>query len=238
MVKVPPVKRTYAMSDGKMLQISRGTANAAEEDIADLTAYDPNIDMPFITHMRGRITLSDSFVKDTTVLAQQTGKTATVEQTMTNCRDHFTNSKRFIELAFPNNIPVWNEFGYNLYSAARDSQVLMIEFMQTFYTASEKYKDLLIARKYTQEKIDLSKTLHDSLLTADDAQESSKNSRPITTQERIELLNTVWADRETIASAGREVFKNNPAKRARYVAYSGGSGGEDAPTETPPAPAQ
>jgi hypothetical protein len=89
--------------------------------------------------------------------------------------------------------------------------------MDVFSTTAKKYAAPLIAKKYTQAAIDAIATKRTTLITTKTAQEVAKNSRLGVTQNRVILLNNVWASRTKLAKAAKVIFAANYAKYKLYL---------------------
>lgn len=243
MAKAEKITRNYSMPDADMLVFVQKILGQFKDDKADFENYDHDFAHSFESDWEAAITAAGKLPTDEAIVDQQEGLTKALEDKMDECRHKFQSSKRFIEKAFPNNQPVWNEFGYDNYDSARQVQSKMIRFMENFHRVAENYKNELIASNYTQADIDEIKTLHDELHTANTKQEAAKGGRPVATQDRIITLNKPWDVTVDVSRAGKDIYHDNAAKHESYLlpaSESGGGdeteeGGEEGP-EAPPEP--
>lgn len=212
-----PVKRDFNFPDDEMIQDARVKREAFLEDKADFVLFDPDFDDPFAANYLADIDAAEATDDDETVLDQQMQLTKDVEKEMKKCRDKFQDSKPFIVKAFPDNEEVQNEFGFNDYGKAVDSETLFTKFMLKFHGKAEKYKVELIAKNYTQVKIDEIKTRYEALRDADIAQEDFIKNRPVQTRDRILKMNKAWKGETTICTAGKRIYKDDYAKYQRYL---------------------
>ncbi len=211
------VRRDYSLSDEVMIEDARTKRATYAEDIADFTAFDPDFDAAYGTAFEAAIDTAEATDDDETVLDQQAQLTAAIETEMKNCSDKFQDSKPFIIKAFPDDVGIQNEFGFNDYKKARDNQAVFTKFMLKFHKIATKYSAQLIAVNYTAPKIAEILTRYEALRDADIAQEVFIKNRPVKTQERISLMNAAWAIEKTICNAGKRIYKNNFAKYQRYL---------------------
>jgi len=165
---------------------------------------------------QAQIDAARAYLIDDVVIDEQAQETADVEIKMKECCDNFQAMKPVVETVFPGKPAIWNQFGFNDYEKARKSQGKMIQFMEMLFETSEKYKTQLIAGGFTQIKIDKIETLKNELKAEEIVQELAKKERPVKTQERIILMNTVWATMQIINKASKAVFQGNYAKLAEY----------------------
>ena len=217
MAKKDQVQRLYNIADPEMYEAAKTKRGFFIEDKAAFISFDADFTDPFAADWLTQITDAEAMPQDETLDDQLTQLTADVETEMENCRGKFQDSKYFIEKTFPDSVPVWNEFGYNNYEAARKSQVKMIQFMKNFHTTAVKYKVQLIAKNYTQPMIDEIETLRAALDAANQIQESFIGNIPVQTQARLNKNNIVWRTMVKVCTAGKRIFKNDFAKYQRYL---------------------
>ncbi len=210
-------RRTFSITDAEMFEAQKTKRGFFIEDKTDFIAFDEDFKDPFADDWQTAIDAAETILQDETLTDQLTQLTNEVEKQMRNCRDKFQDSKYFIEKTFPDNVPVWNEFGYNNYDDARRYQIKMIQFMKNFSLVATKYKTQLIAKGYLQTKIDEIETLRTALDTANQNQELFKGNQPVSTQERINVYNDLWAIMVKVCTAGKRIFKNDFAKLQRYL---------------------
>ena len=217
MAKKDQVLRLYSITDPEMYEAAKAKRGFFLEDKADFIAFDGDFADPFAADWLTLISDAEALPQDETIDDQLTQLTAAVEAEMVKCRDKFQDAKYFIEKTFPNNAPVWNEFGYNNYEAARKSQVRMIQFMKNFHSVATKYKIQLIAKGYAQPKIDEIETFRAALDAANQVQELFIGNLPVQTQTRHLKNNEVWNTMVQVCTAGKRIFKNDFAKYQRYL---------------------
>ncbi|MFI5218780.1 MAG: carboxypeptidase regulatory-like domain-containing protein [Bacteroidia bacterium] len=217
MAKPIQQKSKYNISHAEMIESAKTKRGFFLEDKAGFVAFDADFDDPYAADWLTAITAAEAVPTDETIDDQLTQLTADVETEMKKCRNKFQDTKYFIEKAFPNNQPVWNEFGYNNYNDARRVQVKMLQFMKTFHTVCEKYKVKLDAAGYPQAKIDEIPPLRTLLDAANTAQEVFIGNLPVQTQERISKHNIVWDIEVRVCTAGKNIFQDDYAKYQRYL---------------------
>lgn len=209
--------RVYSITDPEMYEASKTKRGFFLEDKPDFVAFDADLADPFAADWLTEISEAEAMPQDEVLDDQLTQLTAAVEKEMKSCRDKFQDSKYFIEKAFPDNIPVWNEFGYDNYDDTRRVQTKFVQFMKNFHNTAEKYKVKLIAKGYLQPKIDEIEAKRALLDAANQAQESFIGNLPVQTQERHNKNNDVWNIMVRVCTAGKRIYKDNYGKYQRYL---------------------
>ncbi|MHB8842629.1 MAG: hypothetical protein ACYC56_12740 [Candidatus Aquicultor sp.] len=217
MAKPEETKRVYAMSDAEALELEKTIRGCFVLDKADFIAFDEKFNAPFETEWLDEITAAEEEARDNAIVSQQTALTAEVTKWMEESKKIFQASKYHIEKAFPTSKAVQNEFGYADYDKARQAQSKMIQFMNQFYKTAVKYSSQLIAKGFTQAKIDEIGSVKTALDGANQKQEAFKKDRGVLTQERVGKLNTAWQRMQEVCNAAKYVYPENYAKQTRYI---------------------
>lgn len=217
MSKPKEVARNFHGEDSAMIGLANVIRTFFLEDIAFFVAFNAVFIAPYADNWLAAITAAESFIRDSAVIDQQVQLTNAVKLAMKNCRSGYQQAKFSIEKAFPDNLAVWNEFGFNDYEKVKNRQHRLEEFMQQLYSTANKYKVKLIAVGYTQAMITGLNTLRVDLRTANTAQENFIRNRSVLTRDRIILLNTVYDTMEDVCRVGKLIFANDYAKYQRYV---------------------
>jgi hypothetical protein len=193
------------------------------EDESEFFAYNAVMFPPvFKTNFQTNIDAAHNVTKDEIVVDEQQEETLEVTAKMKECFAYFQKMKPTIMFTFPNKQAVWNQFGFDDYEFARRSQGRMMQFMNMLNKTSVNYSVELIAKGWTQVKIDQCGTLAAELKTENTEQEQAKKDRPVETQERIVILNTCWEDMVFVTNAAKAVFYDNYAKLHQYILPEGG----------------
>lgn len=216
--------RKYKCPDPVMLDSGDTILVLYTEDEAEFFAYNAVMFPPaFKTIFQTHITSARDVVKDMVVVDEQQEETVEVSVKMKECLTYFQKMKPTIMFTFPDKPAIWNQFGFNDYGFASNSQGRMVQFMDMLHKTSVKYSAELIANGWTQVKIDQSDTLTNELNAENTEQEQAKKNRPVETQERIIILNTCWDDMVFVTNAAKAVFYNNFAKLHQYTLPEGGA---------------
>jgi len=145
----------------------------------------------------------------------------------------FQHSKFDIEMAFPNDKLVWNQFGFNDYEKARKSPRNMFMFLTDFDTMAVRYKDILMANGWTEEKFANVLEHQNNLKTAMNSQNDSMIERRRATETRMDKLNNLYEKMAVYFKAAQIIFEEDEdlLKRFRFPAPSPSSKSNDAEEE-------
>jgi len=211
--------RDFKISDDSMLQDSRTAQAQFKADQSTFQSFDADFKTPFEKDWQKAINDAENAPTDEQVLDVQGTLTTAVEATLEECCKCFQDAKYFIKKAFPNQVGVWNEFGFDNYDEARKNVDRMTTFMNVFSTTANniKYKAELIAAGFTQKKIDDILVKKTALVDAKTNQQIAKNSRLGNTQNRVALMNEVWAFRTKVAEAAKNIYQDDFAKYKAYL---------------------
>jgi hypothetical protein len=216
--------RKYNCSDTNMVDGADVIHALYVEDEAEFQGF--NIVMFPIAYKAdflAKIDAARKVVKDTVVVDGQKQETDEVTEVMKECMEYFQRMKPVIVFTFPNKPAMWDKFGFNDYEMARRSQGKMEDFMEMLVETTNDYKVELLAKGYTQAKIDEGIALSESIRQEQLDQEKAKKDRPYETQERIIILNECWDAMVFVTSAAKAVFYGNFAKLHQYILPEGSS---------------
>ena len=206
-----------AISDAAATEAGQTMHDLLEDDLADFTGFDSEIDPDYVLAFQAAITAAATQPTDETVLDGIEDLTQTVEEQMELCRTNFQDSKYFIERAFPNRQSIRNKFGFDDYDKASKSQKLMIGFMDNFSSVANEYSVELGAVGYGAAAIAEIAARRDALIGANRNQEQAIKNRPVQTQERIQKLNAMWVIMQRISKISKRIYKDNWAKFHQYL---------------------
>lgn len=212
-----PAVRAFKISDSAMLQFGRLYRIMYLADKAGFTALNTDFDTAFGNDWLTAIITAEDAPTDEVVVDQQSQQTQAVEMQMALCRKKYGQVIYYAGEAFENNKTVLNEFGQDDYLDIRNKQNEMVTFMGTMHATAEKYKVQLIARGYTQTKIDEIGALKTALIDANVLQQQMIKERPTTTADRIKKMNTVYRFCQKVNRASKQVFIDDYAKINEYL---------------------
>jgi hypothetical protein len=213
------LKRLYNIADAYMIEFAKTLRLFFIEDQAAFTAEDSNFATPFEANWQTVIDTAEAEPTDEQRKDQLMQLTETTLEEMDLCRECFQGSKRYIKKAFPNNITIWNEFGFDDYDDIERKHPEMIQFMKRFHSTAVKYSAQLgtPAVNFDAAKIAEIETRRAALDAANNAQEKFKKDIPTYTQQRIQKLNAVWEICTDVGGVGKSLFKDDYAKYQHYL---------------------
>jgi len=209
--------RSYGTDDAKMIQFSRTTKINLENNLAEFTSFDPDMDASFVTNFETTIDAIASFSSDNQLIDVQVQSTLDLEEKMKECRDYFQNMKYFIEKSFPSKTGTWAEFGYNDYDRVRGRSDSMILFMHVLFEVSTKYEAILTAAGFDATRIAKIETLTEELRDAKSLQEQSKGLRSTAANDRVIKLNELYDLTTRICNAGKAIFYQDYGRHQLFV---------------------
>lgn len=206
----------YSLAD--IVSLGRLKQGFLTADIADFSAFDPSFSATYISAFVAAIDAAEAFPDDETVVDIMTGFTIVRDTKWAECKKAYQRLKFFIEKAFPTNIAVQNEFGFNDYYESSKTVEKMVRFMYKLYQTAMKYSVQLTQANVSATDITALLTLHDELKEADYKQEEYKNERQKHTQKRGELVEDLYKNYISyVCKAGKIIYADNPAQYARYL---------------------
>ncbi|MCD4819781.1 MAG: hypothetical protein K8S23_13940 [Candidatus Cloacimonetes bacterium] len=211
--------RSYNFTDGEMFEKANVIKVCFTADMTDFSNFDADFNQTYLDDLTAKILSANKVPQDNQVIDQLAQKTDLVEKIMDECRIATQKSKYFIEKAFPNNRSKWNEFGYNDYQEARNSQLKMIQYMKVVCAVSNTNKDALLAVGFTQANIDELNTLSSQLDAANIDQQVFMKERTTLANQRVELMNKVWEVIQHICKVGKIIYADDYSRYQQYVMY-------------------
>ncbi len=227
-MKKNPVTRDYLFPDAVLKQKADEFINLLDRDIAEFTdrGYSPEKKAELLD-ARNAV---ESFPSDEQLEAIKVQLTEQKDQ----ARDALEKSMRTIlnmaENTFGFGSAKHREFGASDVSRQPDAE--LVRNARIMSAAAEKYLDALKSEGLTTEKINTLIAQRDTLDLALDAQAKGVSDRDVATEDRIEVLNTLYRLITKYAGIGQDIFlETDEAKYNDYIIYDTPSG---LPENTPP----
>lgn len=219
--------RLYNMEDEVMIERAKVQQALLVTDLPAFTAKFPWIDAVWAASYLTDINTADAFPEDNTVMTNIEVLTADVNASMKEGVNSLKILFLYDEITYINDKVKQRVFGQDRMEKARTNKGKMENLLEHAHNMANQlpYKNDLINKGFTQFQIDALLTISDNISSKNTLQESSKTKRPVTTQKRIKVYNTVFADRmRLIATCAQVVFFNDQAKIIQYRAYPPSSG--------------
>lgn len=195
--------------------------DALTTDLALFTARLPWINAAYLTSYQTDIDTAAAFPDDNTVMTNVKVLTADVNASVEEGKGNLKILFLYSEITYPTDKVKQRVFGQDRMDKARSDQEKMMNLLDHANSFADKapYKADLIAKGYTQVEIDALTTVADNIRDKNRIQENAIGSRPVTTQDRTIVYNTVFNRMLLINTCAQIVFAGNPAKLAQYRAY-------------------
>lgn len=225
-------KRDFNKNDNLMIEQCQTMHDNFVGDVSSFQAKIPYLTIEFATEWQAEINAANTVISDTYLVDQLQVVTQDLLKIQDDARDHFQNMVFFVKRAFKGNKAVQNLFGLDKYKSSRDNTNKIIDLLQQAYRACSdtKYNALLVSEGFSAENIEQLNTFANNLHQKNIEQEDMKNQRPVSTQERIAVLNKAWKRMIEVNEASKLVFKDDYAKLQQLLLYPE-SGGNKAPGE-------
>lgn len=215
------IKRLFNIEDELLLTRAQTQKDAANGDLTLFTARFPWFTAAYLTSYQTDIDTAEAFPEDATVMTDIKVLTADVNASVDEGKANVAALFLYAELTYPNDKVKQRVFGQDRMDKARTDQEKMINLLEHAHSFANKdpYKTDLLAKGYTQTEIDGLLTVADNIRDKNRLQENAKASRPVTTQDRIGVYNTVFNRMNTVYKCAQVVFVGNAAKIEQYRVY-------------------
>lgn len=219
------INRLYNMEDELMLTRAQTQKNNLNTDLALFTARFPWLTAAYVTGYQTDIDTADVVPLDNSVITDIKVLTADVAASMTESKANLKALFLYGEITYPKDAVKQRVFGQDLMDKARNDQEKMQNLLEHANSFANKapYKADLLAKGYTQVEIDALLTNANNIRTKNRLQEDAIASRPVTTQDRVIVYNTVFEHMPLISKCAQVVFAGNPAKIEQYRVYAPGN---------------
>jgi hypothetical protein len=210
-------QRLFRITDAEAKQKAKVLLTFATDDIADLNAFDNDIDANFLTDWQQAIDDADVHLTDshsTAVLAQ---RTADVQLAHTQCIEAVRDLRYHAGKAFAKKSGEWALFNFKGLARARTSASRLAVYVQVLYQVADGLSAELIAKGMAPGQILALSSAAQALFNADVAQEFQKHQRLRETHQRISAMNRVWAYCQQVHRAGQIVYADDSAMYGKYA---------------------
>lgn len=221
--------RYYHGTDANFIVTSGQTIQLIQEKHAQFVAFSIHFTPEKLQELIDLYDQSTSIPSDNVFIDIQAKATNDVKiQHDISCK-FFQHSKFDIEMAFPNDKLVWNQFGFNDYDKARKSPRNMFMFLTDFNTMAFRYKDILTVNGWTEEKFATILVHQNNLKAAMDNQNDRMIERSRATETRMTNLNNLYEKMAVYLKAAQIIFDEdeNLLKLFRFPLQSSSSKSDD-----------
>jgi hypothetical protein len=144
-----------------------------------------------------------------------------VETSMAEGSSALTILNKYAIITFPDSVAKQRAFGQDKWDEAKGDQQKIRKALLVANNIADQapFKAALLAKGYTQAEIDALATIANNIDLKDILQEGAKTGRPVTTEERLRVLNVVWERDQTLRNCADVVYADDYAKRSIYHLY-------------------
>lgn len=213
--------RKYTKPDTTMLEQARLFHDLILPDLAAWTALFPWMDMAWMVAMLADIEAADAYPTDDSVVADIRVTTGDVASSMTQGRAALHELDMYATLAWPTDMSRQRVFGQDRWAENNRNTLKLKESLELANSKADQtdYKSTLLAKGYTQLKIDALLTLAQSIDTKNRMQENLKAGRTVNSHDRIALMNMVWGHIVTVHICAEVVHATDADRRNQYRLY-------------------
>lgn len=211
-------ERNYRFKDTILLEWGDTIITYLKEDIEQFRSFDAKLNATFLSELEDKINKGYKEGGDVVNMTQLQHKTELVEKAMGACRAHFKKLKYWVLDAFPDKKAIQKQFGVGRYRDIRNSQTRMIHYMEGLIDTINQHREALVAAGAPEQLLDEPVQLALDLRNANKDQEQKKGTRTVDTEQRIDMLNEIYAILQKINTAADNVFDNSNARRELYRA--------------------
>ncbi len=212
--------RYYHGTDANFIVTSGHSIQLINENHAKFEAFSIHFTQERLQELNDLYDRTMAITSDNVYIDIQAKATSDVKLEHDKCCKFFQHSKFDIEMAFPNDKLVWNQFGFNDYEKARKSPRNMFMFLTDFDTMAVRYRDTLMVNGWTEENFQGILEHQNSLKVAMNAQNDRMIERRRATENRMKELNKLYENMALYFKAAQIIFEDDEdlLKRFRFPA--------------------
>ncbi|WP_062061429.1 hypothetical protein [Aquimarina longa] len=162
-------------------------------DINHFNTFDPAV-FPEILPETIKQKITDAFTEGSNIagITQLNIKTKKVHLEIENCKKYLDDLKYWAKKSFIDQPAIQKQFGVNRIANIFSSQPRLIQFMENLSETINTYRTQLDAAGTPSTLLDKAAPLSKALRDANTAQENQKGNRMITTEARVQHLNSLF----------------------------------------------
>ena len=197
-------------SEEKILSVSKTALNNARENLIALSVFGVTEEM--LNQFQSDINTTEALPDDDSLKIDLKNFTHSKDEALDACYQWGRKLRTRLQLAFGRNSIQLNSFPSSKFNQAISSESKMMPVMETLYNIANQYQTQLATYGQTPEIVEQCTVLLNSLREADAVQESKKDDKKSSTQDRYIKFNVLYDMVNRINKIGRLVFENDPVK--------------------------
>ncbi|MFA8434135.1 MAG: hypothetical protein ACEPOZ_06435 [Marinifilaceae bacterium] len=198
--------RLYHGSDAGFISFSSPRINLIEEKHPDFILFSPHFTPEGLQALKDNYQEANSIPSDNVYVDIQAKCTENVETEMEGCRKFYKRLRFDVELAFPNEKKIWNQFGFNDYDLARRTAKHMNVLLTDVHMVATRYKETMLANGWTEETFETILTHKSNLKSLMDEQSQAVMERSRAAEQRGEKLNKLYEKLAVYFKAARIIY--------------------------------
>jgi len=215
------IKRLYGMPDEVMQTRAQTMHELLSKDLLLFTAKFPWLDASWVNVFQQQITAAKNTMTDDSPKGGIRVTTEDKKIALKSGMDALHIIDVYAQLAYDENPALQNVFGQPQWEAARSNADKMITALTVANGFADKdpYKTELMSKGLTQQNIDDLLTIAADIEEKIKTHKTTKQDRPVSTEERIVIYNTVFKTMKTVNICSGLVYKDNAAKLTQFLLY-------------------
>lgn len=209
----------FPSSQPHALQYSRTLLQFVTKNLSTFANFDSQrFVAQFLIDFELAIEAAENVQDDEVFLAQQSIKTQAVKDIMAQARKQFQILKHFVQIAFPDDENVWEQFGLKEYSEVRTSAIKMIPFLYKIHQVASENRVALNKYNYLDVQIDAFNDLHQNLVFALNERDFLEKDRTVITKSRRKTLDFLFDNFVTpVREVGKLIFVEDEELYAYFL---------------------
>jgi hypothetical protein len=226
--------RKSHIPDAVLLEFTGKEIDFLPMDLDRFSLFDPDLNQQKMSLLTDNYKKALTFGTDKTQLGVLRNLTENLSDEFKKCVSLYKDVRYFARKKFGSSPAILKQFGFETYRKARMNIPEMIVFMYELANTAEKYKNELATAGLSESVIDSIKPAAAALEKSNLEQETGKTARNVKTEERIDLINSIYDTLMEFSVAAKIIFANEPLTRDKYkIPYSKNVNGNAAKTQQP-----
>lgn len=201
--------RSYSGTDAHFINFSGQRINLVTEKHDDFIRFSPIFTPKGLRELKMVYEDACNITSDNAYVDIQAKATENVKTELEKCCKFFQRSKFDIEMAFPNDKKIWDQFGFNDYEEARRSGKFMYMFLTDLHMIAVRNAEPLVKVGWTEDNFNVILQHRDELKNCMNEQSSSIMDRSRATENRILKLNSLYEKLSIYFKAARILYDGN-----------------------------
>lgn len=201
-------------SESLILERSNLLLNNAREDETDLSRF--GITKPYLDEFQSKKEYAETLPDWEGQLQEISGETNIKNAFIARCVEWGKDFRTSIQVGYGKQSKQYKKFPSKSFNRGKYSESTMMSVMKNLIKLAKRYQSDLEDNGVDDMFITQGESLLVSLREANNTQEEQKSDSSETTQTRYGIFNDLIEDCNKIMSAGKRVYRDDPAKVSRY----------------------